>query len=51
MAVLSSTQNTAACAGGFRYRPMMSVDRLLLKVRIVRGYVALDPMGLQSMLA
>jgi hypothetical protein len=24
MAVVSSTQNTAACAGGFRYNPMMS---------------------------
>ena len=24
MAVFSSTQNTAACAGGFKYSPMMS---------------------------
>jgi hypothetical protein len=24
MAVFASTQNTAACAGGFRYNPMMS---------------------------
>jgi hypothetical protein len=50
MAVFSSTENTAAWAGGWRYRPMMSAA-LLSKSGSLESHVALDPMRLETVLA
>ena len=47
--VFSSTQNTAACAGGFEIQPN-DVGGLLLKVRVVGCHVAVEPLGLESVL-
>ena len=49
MEVFSSTLNTAACAGGFKYNPIMSAA-FFLKIRIVRGHVAFYAMRLKSVL-
>src|SRR6188768_2908387 len=45
IAVFSSTQKTAACAGGFRYRPI-TVGRLGLEVGVVGDHVPLAQMRL-----
>ncbi len=49
IAVFSSTQNTAACCGGFRYSPMISAA-LLSKSGSVGSHVTLQPVRLQSVL-
>jgi len=47
MAVFSSTQNTAACCGGSRYRPI-PVGRFAFELRIITAKVTLKAMGVQA---
>jgi hypothetical protein len=46
MAVFSSMQNTAACCGGRRCRPI--VGRFAFELRIVAGQVTLQAVGFQA---